>query len=120
MADHPRKQAIDGEPYALRGITGSSALKAHVSIDPGSELIDEVAVTAANVSDRDAVDDLLVGLAAEENKPEVLGDSAYADGATRKALGDAGFEVVAKVPPVRNATGSSPRTTSASTFHHRA
>ena len=79
--------------------------KTHLSIDPDSELIDEVAVTAANVPDRDAVDDLLEGLADEEDKPEVFGDSAYADGPTRKALGDAGFEVVAKVPPVRNATG---------------
>ena len=79
--------------------------KTHLSIDPDSELIDEVAVTAANVPDRDAVDDLLEGLADEEDKPEIFGDSAYADGPTRKALGDAGFEVVAKVPPVRNATG---------------
>jgi enamine deaminase RidA (YjgF/YER057c/UK114 family) len=79
--------------------------KTHLSIDPDSELIDEVAVTAANAPDRDAVDDLLEGLADEEEKPEIFGDSAYADGATRQALGDAGFEVVAKVPPVRNATG---------------
>jgi hypothetical protein len=79
--------------------------KTHLSLDPDSELIDEVAVTAANTPDRDAVGDLLEGLADEEGKPEVLGDSAYADGATRKALGEAGFEVVAKVPPVRNATG---------------
>ena len=79
--------------------------KTHLSIDPDSELIDEVAVTAANAPDRDAVDDLLEGLADEEDKPEIVGDSAYADGATRKALGEAGFEVVAKVPPVRNATG---------------
>jgi hypothetical protein len=79
--------------------------KTHLSIDPDSELIDEVAVTAANVPDRDAVGDLLEGLAEEEDKPEILGDSAYADGATRAALGEAGFEVVAKVPPVRNATG---------------
>jgi hypothetical protein len=79
--------------------------KTHLSIDPDSELIDEVAVTAANVPDRDAVDDLLEGLADEEDKPEIVGDSAYADGATRKELGEAGFEVVAKVPPVRNATG---------------
>ena len=79
--------------------------KTHLSIDPDSELIDEVAVTAANVPDRDAVGDLLEGLADEEDKPEIVGDSAYADGATRQALGEAGFEVVAKVPPVRNATG---------------
>jgi hypothetical protein len=79
--------------------------KAHLSIDPDSELIDEVAVTAANVPDRDAVDELLEGLADEEDKPQIVGDSAYADGATRQELGEAGFEVVAKVPPVRNATG---------------
>ena len=79
--------------------------KTHLSIDPDSELIDEVAVTAANMPDRDAVDDLVRSLADEEDKPEVVGDSAYADGATRAALGEEGFEVVAKVPPVRNATG---------------
>ena len=79
--------------------------KAHLSIDPDSELIDEVAVTPANAPDRDAVDELVGTLADEEDKPEILGDSAYADGATRAALGEAGFEVVAKVPPVRNATG---------------
>ena len=33
--------------------------KAHLSIDPDSELIDEVAVTAANTPDRDAVDELV-------------------------------------------------------------
>lgn len=79
--------------------------KTHLSIDPDSELIDEVAVTPANTPDRDAVDDLLEGLGEQEDKPEILGDSAYADGATRKTLGEQGFEVVAKVPPVRNATG---------------
>ncbi len=79
--------------------------KTDLSIDPDSELIDEVAVTAANTPDRDAVGDLLEGLADEDDKPEILGDSAYADGATRATLAEAGFEVVAKVPPVRNATG---------------
>ena len=79
--------------------------KAHLSLDPDSELIDEVAVTPANTPDRDAVDGLLEGLAVEEDKPEIVGDSAYADGATRATLAGAGFEVVAKVPPVRNATG---------------
>jgi Transposase DDE domain/Transposase domain (DUF772) len=79
--------------------------KTHLSIDPDSELIDEVAVSAANTPDRDAVDDLLEDLAEEENKPDIVGDSAYADGATRQSLAARGFEVVAKVPPVRNATG---------------
>ncbi|MGH9083227.1 MAG: IS1182 family transposase [Thermoplasmata archaeon] len=79
--------------------------KAHLSIDPDSELIDEVVATAANTPDRDAVGDLLAPHADEADKPEVLGDSAYADGATRDTLGNKGFDVTAKCPPVRNATG---------------
>jgi hypothetical protein len=79
--------------------------KAHLSIDPDSELIDEIVATAANAPDRDAVSDLLADHANAVDKPVVLGDSAYADGATRQRLDDAGFEVVAKCPPVRNSTG---------------
>ena len=79
--------------------------KAHLSIDPDSELIDEVAATPANTPDREAVSDLLAPHADEEDKPEVLGDSAYADGATRATLEQQGFTVTAKCPPVRNATG---------------
>ena len=41
----------------------------------------------------------------EEDKPEALGDSAHADGATRDTLNAKGFTVTAKCPPVRNATG---------------
>jgi len=37
----------------------------------------------------------------------VFGDSAYADGATLNKLAEAGHEVFAKVPPVRNAKGYS-------------
>jgi hypothetical protein len=79
--------------------------KANLSIDPDSELIDEVVATPANTPDRDAATDLLAPHADEEDKPEVLGDSAYADGATRDTLEEQGFSVTAKCPPVRNATG---------------
>jgi IS5 family transposase len=79
--------------------------KAHLSIDPDSELIDEVVATPANTPDRDAASGLLAPLAEKEDKPEVLGDSAYADGATRDTLEAQGFSVTAKCPPVRNATG---------------
>lgn len=79
--------------------------KAHLSIDPDSELIDEVVATPANTPDRDAAPDLLAPHADAEDKPEVLGDSAYADGATRDTLDEQGFTVIAKCPPVRNATG---------------
>jgi IS5 family transposase len=79
--------------------------KAHLSIDPDSELIDEVVATPANTPDRDAASELLAPLDEVEDKPEVLGDSAYADGATRDTLEKKGFTVTAKCPPVRNATG---------------
>jgi Transposase DDE domain/Transposase domain (DUF772) len=79
--------------------------KAHLSVDPDSELIDEVVATPANASDRDAVTDLLATHAEAQDKPQVLGDSAYADGATRERLEERGFNVTAKCPPVRNATG---------------
>ena len=89
--------------------------KAHLSIDPDSELIDEVAVTPANTPDRDAVDELV------EN-PGRRGGQARDPGRLRlcrrghpSGVQRAGFEVVAKVPPVRNATACSPRTASAST-----
>jgi hypothetical protein len=79
--------------------------KAHLSVDPDSELIDEVVVTPANTHDREAAHDLLGGLADDEDKPEVLGDSAYADGALRDALEAKGFHVTAKCPRVQNSTG---------------
>lgn len=79
--------------------------KAHLSVDPDSELIDEVVATPANTPDRDAVADLLARHGEKADKPEVLGDSAYADGATRERLEEQGFSVTAKVPPIRNATG---------------
>jgi IS5 family transposase len=79
--------------------------KAHLSVDPDSELIDEVVATPANAPDREAAEDLLAPVADEEEKPEVLGDSAYADGATRDTLKAQGFKLTAKSPPVRNATG---------------
>jgi len=79
--------------------------KGHLSVDPDSELIDEVVATPANTPDRDAAVDLLAPVADDEDKPEVFGDSAYADGATRDTLEEQGFTLTAKCPPVRNATG---------------
>ena len=79
--------------------------KAHLSIDPDSELIDEVTATAANTPDRDAVPGLLGEHAASPDKPEVIGDSAYGDAATRAGLEGQGFTVVAKCPPARNSGG---------------
>jgi hypothetical protein len=76
--------------------------KTHVSINPDSELIDEVTVTAGNVADRDLIDELLAPVADLNDKPIVFGDSAYADGDTLEHLEGQGFEVRAKVPPAAN------------------
>jgi IS5 family transposase len=79
--------------------------KAHLSVDPDSELIDEVTATPANTHDAAAAVDLLASHDNESDKPEVFGDSAYADANTRDELGAKGFTVTAKCPPVKNATG---------------
>lgn len=81
--------------------------KAHVSVDPDSELIDDVVVTPANThdGDREVVEDLLAGHADDEDKPTVMGDCAYADPDTMADLEDDGFEVMAKVPPASNRGG---------------
>jgi hypothetical protein len=83
--------------------------KAHLSVDPDSELIDEVAASAANAPDRDAAGELLHEHADSADKPEVVGDSAYGDAATRAGLETAGFTVTAKCPPARNAKGRFPK-----------
>jgi hypothetical protein len=83
--------------------------KAHLSVDPDSELICEVTATPANTADRDAATELLEQERDRNDKPVVLGDSAYADGQTRHELGEAGFTLVAKCPPVRNSTGGFPK-----------
>ncbi len=79
--------------------------KTHVSADPDSELIDEVAVTPANTANQDAVNDLVGGHADEAKKPDVVGDSAYAGGDTRDRLAKKGYKVRAKMPPTRNRGG---------------
>jgi Transposase DDE domain/Transposase domain (DUF772) len=83
--------------------------KAHLSVDPDSELIDEVTATAANSPDRDAVPGLLGDAGGVPDKPEIVGDSAYGDAATRAGLEEQGFTVTAKCPPARNAAGRFPK-----------
>jgi hypothetical protein len=83
--------------------------KAHLSVDPDSELIDAVAATPANTPDRQAAGELLEDHAGEQDKPEVVGDSAYGDAATRADLEAQGFTVTAKCPPARNAAGRFPK-----------
>ncbi len=79
--------------------------KAHLSVDPDSELIDDVVVTPANTHDAEVVEDLLAGHTDDDDKPTVMGDSAYAGPDTVADLEDDGFEVTAKVPPASNRDG---------------
>src|SRR5213078_4472550 len=71
--------------------------KAHFSVDPDSELIDEVTVTPGNVPDADAVADLLGGHDGHDDhdsgdRPLIFGDSAYAGPDTIEDLNRAGYE----------------------------
>ena len=97
-------QARHGHKSQNRSFDG---YKAHLSVDPDSELIAAATATAANAPDRDAIAELLDEPGAEPDapKPAVVGDSAYAQGATLADLEAQGHEVVAKVPPARNGTG---------------
>ncbi len=79
--------------------------KCHVSVDPDSELVDEVTVTPGNVADRGPVDELLCPVAEMADKPVIFADSAYADGETLDRLEGQGFKVMAKVPPAVNRDG---------------
>ena len=79
--------------------------KGHISVDPDSEIIDNVTVTPANVADQDAADELLRPVEGLDAKPVVMGDSAYAGGEFREHLDEQGFEVTAKVPPASNRGG---------------
>ncbi len=103
-------EARHGHKSANRRFDG---YKAHVSVDPDSELVDEVVVTPANAPDRDAVDDLLADHIDADDKPDVVGDSAYADGATRERLEHDGYQMVARTPHPATPPAALPRTASA-------
>jgi Transposase DDE domain len=80
-------------------------------VDPDSELIDDVIVTPANTHDAEPAADLLAEFVNDDDdndvadKPIVFGDSAYAGADTLDDLGQAGFDVRAKVPPARGRDG---------------
>ncbi|MDP9296617.1 MAG: transposase, partial [Actinomycetota bacterium] len=86
--------------------------KAHVAVEPETELITEVAVGPANVADAESVPDLLPELdedEAQEDRLQVVGDTAYGTGPTREVLVEAGAELVAKAPPETNPHGGFPK-----------
>ena len=94
----PRRPPRPQEPQPpLRRLQGAP------SVDPDSELIDEVMVTPANAPDADAVDDLVPTTPRTEDRPSLrrLGLRR----ATPHRLKQAGYEVIAKVPPATNRAG---------------
>jgi len=94
--------------------------KAYLSIDPDSELIDEVTATPANTPDREAVSDRLAPLADEEDKPEVLGDYGSPWLPWRLRTLDSWFAsgvVLCSVGPLE-LVGSGLRESPRSGFHH--
>jgi len=103
---------------------GYDGYKANVAVDPETELVTEVTVTPANTPDADPTMELLpelarnphpegsdtggdaTGAATDEDKAlVVVADTAYGSGANRRALVDAGAELVIKAPPEANTTG---------------
>src|SRR5215216_4669500 len=77
----------------------SDGHKAHLAVDPESQLITAADVLAGNSPDHQRA--LQMVEQAEANAEfvaeEVVGDCAYADGETRKAFAEAGRKLVAKV-----------------------
>jgi hypothetical protein len=115
-------QARHGHKSRARTFDG---YKSHICLDPDSELIAEVTITAGNAPVRDVVDELIAtdttGEVAEQvaagqvGALTVMGDCAYADGKTLDRLTAAGHVVMAKVPPARNTPAGSSRMLSRST-----
>ncbi len=78
-----------------------------MSGDPDGEFIDDIVITPANTHDADlaVVDGLLADHADADDKPTVMGDSAYASPDTIDHLEHDGFEVITKVPAATNGQG---------------
>jgi len=101
-------QARHGHKTAAHGYDG---YKAHVAIDPDSEVITATAVTAGNTGDAASAGDLLAqdlpgdadskgeGAAPMEAPLAVYGDAAYGAGVLLERLEAAGADILTKVQP---------------------
>ncbi|MBE7518367.1 MAG: IS1182 family transposase [Thermoflexaceae bacterium] len=85
--------------------------KAQIAVDTDSQIITAVAVLAGNAADNEGT--LALVEASEESTEaevaETVADCAFGDGQTRAAFAEAGRELVAKVPAMRN-RGRFPKT----------
>jgi len=99
--------ARHGHKTSARGFDG---YKGHISIDPDSEFITEAVVTAGNVGDADAADEVLdeclpEGDANASDPMSVYGDAAFGAGSVLARLDAAGATAMVKVQPPVNSTG---------------
>src|SRR6266540_6079572 len=102
IVSHSDPEMRHGRKSASRRFDGH---KMHVMTDEASELVLAVDVGPGNAADADAAVPLVEAAGAIDGVEgeTVLADMAYSDGDTRVAMEEAGVDVVAKVPPVRNA-----------------
>jgi Transposase DDE domain/Transposase domain (DUF772) len=80
--------------------------KAHLAVDPESQLITAADVLAGNAPDHERALELVEQAEANAGVmvEEVVGDCAYGDGNTRKTFAEAGRKLVAKIASRRGST----------------
>ena len=91
--------ARHGHKTSARGFDG---YKAHVAVDPDSEIITDTIVTPGNAGDASVAEDLIDDLVDSDDGPEdpkVYGDSAYGTGEFQQHLDDQGIDSGCRTQP---------------------
>jgi len=93
--------------------------KAHVAVEPESEIITEVEVAPANVPEMAVIDEIVPELREENGELTIVGDAAYGSGPAREAFekAEAHVTLISKAPPDRNSTGGFPKSRFAIDLH---
>ncbi|MEV6391530.1 transposase, partial [Nocardia xishanensis] len=98
-----------GHKTSARGFDG---YKAHIAVDPDSEIITATTVTPGNTGDADTAEELLADILPAEAEaeagdggPAVFGDAAYGAGELLKRLDDNGIRNLIKVQPSPSVKG---------------
>jgi transposase len=109
IVSHSDPEMRHGRKSASRRFDGH---KLDVIVDEDSELVLGVDVRAGNAGDGEGAAALLAKVQNIDGVEvgTLLGDMAYSDGDVRQAVEAEGVELVAKVPPVTNASGRFPKT----------
>ena len=106
-------QARHGHKTSHRGFDG---YKAHLALDPDSEIITATSVTAGNTGDAEPAADLITDLTdppgdapdttTSTGDAAVYGDAAYGAGEVLQRLHDAGIDIKTKVQPPNAPAGT--------------